>query len=683
MRPTVLSNANANASAGVGGGGGGSVAGNTTNGINIPIHHEPAGGYYADPNAAAYGSPRQQQQTPQQQQQAYHHPHQQQAPTVGQQQQQIPQHFQGFGFEPDMDMDMDMDMFPRSRLGRMHHDPFGSFGNSPDFGFPQFNSLGRRRAADHMGRDDDFFNRLPSEFRQYIPDGFGHSRRGESATLPRQHSAQHSQQVPVQGGSGGGVAPTAYYQSYVPASPPNGGPQSPSKKLCDAAIQTEDPAMRTSGDEVDSAAPQQHGDSLKQHGLRNTVDMGVKSALESEHEARAHSAPPHEQQQQQQVPVNGGKRPTPPPQAGQSQFGTQTSPHVQTGAQQPQLHKAYYAPQHQPHPQQRQQTPPPPQTPGGSYVRTIPIFVEGRSEPIINAHKEIPNQNAAPAQSQATASATARAHVPPQHQQPQYHQQQQQHHQPQQQQQHRPTPINTQQQPQQQGATQQPAGVPPQTPHTLDSISKIQDIQRDVLDLMGKVEKFTGTRQDKEYAYLDEMLTRNLLKLDTIDTNGKDSIRLARKEAIKCIQASINVLEAKANENTKAAEQSAEDGAAPQEATEAAGEPEATKEAVTRKSASREKVESAVEAPAAKANESEPEPADAKQIQAPIPLPPPEGMQVNEVTTAGSEAKSAETNIQNSESAGEVKVAEEAASGAVGEGATTEVSSMDAAESSK
>jgi len=50
---------------------------------------------------------------------------------------------------------------------------------------------------------------------------------------------------------------------------------------------------------------------------------------------------------------------------------------------------------------------------------------------------------------------------------------------------------------------------------------------------MAKVEQFKGTRQDKEYVYLDEMLTRNLLKLDTIDTNGKDSIRLARKEAIK------------------------------------------------------------------------------------------------------------------------------------------------------
>ncbi|XP_011190500.2 BAG domain-containing protein Samui isoform X2 [Zeugodacus cucurbitae] len=578
---------------------------------------------------------------------------------------------QGFGFEPDMDMDMDMDMFPRSRLGRMH-DPFSGFNNS-HFGFPQFNSLGRRRAADHMGRDDDFFNRLPSEFRQYIPDGFGH-RRGESATLPRQHSSQHSQQVPVQGGG------PAYYQSYVPASPPNGGvPQSPSKKLCDAAIQTEDPTVRMEGDQVDSAAPQSHADNLQQHGLRNTVDMGVKSALESEQGIRAHSAPP---QEQQQVPVNG-KRQTPPPQAGHSQFGTQTSPHVQTGinaGQQPQYHKAYYPPQQQAHPQQRQQTPPPPQTPGGSYVRTIPIFVEGRSEPIINAHKEIPNQNSAPGQAQSSSSSSARSFAQPQQQYQPQPQQQQQQQQPQQQQ-HRPAPLNTQQQQPQQGPAA--SGMPPQTPHTLDSISKIQDIQRDVLDLMAKVEQFTGTRQDKEYVYLDEMLTRNLLKLDTIDTNGKDSIRLARKEAIKCIQASINVLEAKANENTKAAQQAAEGGeTAEQSVSNEAAEPMQTDEAATRKSASKEKVVAeAAETPAA---EAEPEPADAKQIQAPIPLPPPEGMQVEQSASASNvksaEAKdvaatTAEASSKEAEASSEVVAAEGAAA--------AEVSSQAEAESSK
>lgn len=437
---------------------------------------------------------------------------------------------------------MDMDnMFPRSHLGRMH-DPFAGFGDSrkrsslhgpsgqvhadddfpsyfddPDFGFPRFSTMGRRGrmaggANTHMDHDDDFFNRLPSEFRQYIPDGFG-GRRGTGAApapgqVPQQQQPQPQPQYTQQ-------QPQTHFQFGVPPQqqPVYAGPtqqqvpQTPSKRLCDAAIQTEDPAGRS---EVDCAPPT----NLNQHGLRNTVDMGVKSVAEQDQGLRSHSAPPPEQQQQN-LQYHQQQQQHQQPGVHSQPFGTQTSPPVQG-----QQFKTYYAPHQQTHPQQKQQTPPPaPQTPGGTYVRTIPIFVEGRSEPIINAHKEIPNQNAPPsAQAQAQAQAYAQA-------QPQVHAAPQQH--------NRPTPLNTQPQSEQQVPVEGAAGLPPQTPHTLNSINKIQDIQRDVLELMGKVEQFKGTREEKEYAYLDEMLTRNLLKLDTIDTNGKDSIRLARKEAIK------------------------------------------------------------------------------------------------------------------------------------------------------
>lgn len=80
-----------------------------------------------------------------------------------------------------------------------------------------------------------------------------------------------------------------------------------------------------------------------------------------------------------------------------------------------------------------------------------------------------------------------------------------------------------------------------------DSINKIQNIQKDVLELMDYVERFMGSRKDKQYMYLDEMLTQNLLKLDTIDAEGKENIKQARREAIKCINKCINVLEAKAD----------------------------------------------------------------------------------------------------------------------------------------
>nr|XP_016934067.1 BAG domain-containing protein Samui isoform X2 [Drosophila suzukii] len=569
MKPTVMA-AN-QAPSNPTNGGNGSTAGP---GVNIPVNREYVSGGYGSPQQQAgqsphfhnppqnaYGSPRQQQQHFQQ--------HPQQVPPNQQQ-----QHFQPtFGFEPNMDMD---NMFPRSHLGRMH-DPFAGFGDS-HFGFPRFSAMGRRgrmpgAANNHMDHDDDFFNRLPSEFRQYIPDGFG-ARRGPGVpTAPGPVPQQQPQAPPQQ-------HPQQHYQYAVPPQqqqvyvgpPQQQVPQSPSKRLCDAAIQTEDPAGRS---EVDCAPPA----NLNQHGLRNTVDMGVKSAAEQDQGLRSHSAPPPEQQQQnllyqqQQQPQQPG--------AHHQQFGTQTSPPVQG-----QQFKSYYAPQQQTHPQQKQPTPPPaPQTPGGTYVRTIPIFVEGRTEPIINAHKEIPNQNAPPsAQAQAQAQANF---APPQQQ--------------------RPTPLNTQQaqaHADQEVPAEGAAGLPPQTPHTLNSINKIQDIQRDVLELMGKVEQFKGTRQEKEYAYLDEMLTRNLLKLDTIDTNGKDSIRLARKEAIKCIQASINVLEAKAEENARLASGGAAASAAPVESVDTA----------------------AVAAPEAAGQIAEPttpQPQDATKIQEPIPLPPP------------------------------------------------------------
>ncbi|XP_022219896.2 BAG domain-containing protein Samui isoform X2 [Drosophila obscura] len=622
MKPTVIApnQAHAQAQASAGGNGG---PGNVS-GINIPINREYVSGAHGSPHQQqphpqfnsstlpGYGSPRQ--RPPHQQQ----HP-QQQVPTNQQQ-----QHFQPtFGFEPDMDMDMD-NMFPRSRLGRMHHDPFAGFADS-HFGFPQFSTMGRRGrmaggANNHMDNDDDFFNRLPSEFRQYIPDGFG-ARRGQgpaTGAVPPQQPQPQQQFVPQQYYQQDYPVPPQQ-QQYVPvASQQQQVPQSPSKRLCDAAIQTEDPAGRS---EVDCAAPV----NLNQHGLRNTVDMGVKSVAEQDQAARSHSAPPPEQQQQNLL-YQQQQRPTPPPGVHQPQFGTQTSPPVQgqyQQPQQPQQHppqfKSYYAPHQQTHPQQKQQTPPPaPQTPGGSFVRTIPIFVEGRTEPIINAHKEIPNQNAPPsaqaqAQAQAHASAQAQAHFSPQ--------------------QSRPTPLNTQQQQQQQAAEQQfpadgAAGLPPQTPHTLDSINKIQDIQRDVLDLMTKVEQFKGMRQEKEYAYLDEMLTRNLLKLDTIDTNGKDSIRLARKEAIKCIQASINVLEAKAEENARLA------------AGVEAGAPQLTEQAAT-------------EAATELQEPLTPQPQDATKIQEPIPLPPPpsavEGLTSNTALEAPPAAAEAAQTVSSTE----------------------------------
>lgn len=102
-----------------------------------------------------------------------------------------------------------------------------------------------------------------------------------------------------------------------------------------------------------------------------------------------------------------------------------------------------------------------------------------------------------------------------------------------------------------------------------DFIEKIEKILKDVLSLMNQVEKFTGTsRKDKQYIYLDEMLTQNLLKLDTIDADGNEKVKLARRSAIKCINECITALEQK----TDAAATAAKNSEASQESSKVAND---------------------------------------------------------------------------------------------------------------
>lgn len=236
-------------------------------------------------------------------------------------------------------------------------------------------------------------------------------------------------------------------------------------------------------------------------------------------------------------------------------------------------------------------------------VRHIPIFVEGRDEPLINKNvehsttdsanrpqppindmplpgsiysrvkdlpvkKNVPEFCASPNLARTSSpSRTIPINVvhsqtqkdnqkpatPPNHHQgaphfPSQQQPQQQHHHHPQQKQHQP-----QQAPQPEQKTQQPSAAVQQS---IDAITKIQKIQHEVLELMNRVEKFKGgSRKDREYVYLDEMLTQNLLKLDTIDAEGKDNIKAARKEAINCINKCIAVLEAKTDSSKQPSQQ--------------------------------------------------------------------------------------------------------------------------------
>ena len=67
-----------------------------------------------------------------------------------------------------------------------------------------------------------------------------------------------------------------------------------------------------------------------------------------------------------------------------------------------------------------------------------------------------------------------------------------------------------------------------------------------VQDLEKQLSGFHGDENSKEYKVLDEMLTRNLLALDGIDTANKDDIRELRKDSIKNINICISILDTKA-----------------------------------------------------------------------------------------------------------------------------------------
>jgi hypothetical protein len=77
-------------------------------------------------------------------------------------------------------------------------------------------------------------------------------------------------------------------------------------------------------------------------------------------------------------------------------------------------------------------------------------------------------------------------------------------------------------------------------------LSKLQKVQENVGDLVRQIEVFKGKKTDKDYLYLDEMLTRNLLVLDSVETNGREDLRQLRREMIRSINRCVSMLDHKA-----------------------------------------------------------------------------------------------------------------------------------------
>ncbi|NXI98011.1 BAG4 regulator, partial [Psophia crepitans] len=82
------------------------------------------------------------------------------------------------------------------------------------------------------------------------------------------------------------------------------------------------------------------------------------------------------------------------------------------------------------------------------------------------------------------------------------------------------------------------AGVQPE-------IQRILHVMGEAEQLEQEVDEFVGKKTDKSYRLLEEMLTKLLLDLDSIETGGQDSVRQARKESVHRIQAILEKLERK------------------------------------------------------------------------------------------------------------------------------------------
>lgn len=76
-------------------------------------------------------------------------------------------------------------------------------------------------------------------------------------------------------------------------------------------------------------------------------------------------------------------------------------------------------------------------------------------------------------------------------------------------------------------------------------LARIKSIVEKTEGIENKITEFVDPAQNKNYLYISETLMKILLDLDTVDSEGFDSVRKARKEGVKTVQTLVDKLEAK------------------------------------------------------------------------------------------------------------------------------------------
>jgi hypothetical protein len=115
---------------------------------------------------------------------------------------------------------------------------------------------------------------------------------------------------------------------------------------------------------------------------------------------------------------------------------------------------------------------------------------------------------------------------------------------------HSPTPDTNNSTEQKPSSSQRLDGAPqqPSQSETRVEVKAFEIINAIVTEVKGfeeQVNSFKVVKNDKGYRYLEEMLTRCLLKLDNVESGSYETIRQARKQVVRCIEAAIRKLELK------------------------------------------------------------------------------------------------------------------------------------------
>lgn len=77
-------------------------------------------------------------------------------------------------------------------------------------------------------------------------------------------------------------------------------------------------------------------------------------------------------------------------------------------------------------------------------------------------------------------------------------------------------------------------------------LSTIHEIKTDATKLRKTVEEFEGRKDDVQYVYLNEMLLRCLIKLDSVNVGDDETLKQERKQAVDYVQECIRLLDSRA-----------------------------------------------------------------------------------------------------------------------------------------